>query len=165
MSRLTQISGAHFRFFGDHLRDKRSWHWAAWFYRAYVALNPRDAALQVQLGNCSKEAGSLANAARAYECALALNPDDTETRAELQILRGALSTPEYHADTALKVDELTSKAAERVISELSQEVCPPKFGFVLLNESASGTTLMSKKNRQLQLETQLQRLIAEISRY
>ena len=89
------------------MRDRRRWRRAAWFYRAYVALNPRDAALQVQLGNCLKEASNFPNAARAYERALTLNPDDSQTRAALQFVRGVPSTRVSHAVTALKLEQVS----------------------------------------------------------
>jgi glycosyltransferase involved in cell wall biosynthesis len=68
---------------GDRARDAKRWSEAAKHYAAYLKNNPNDVSIRIQLGNCLKEAGQLANALDAYKTAIAL--DDRHADGHLQI--------------------------------------------------------------------------------
>ncbi len=68
---------------GDAARDSRDWAGAEQGYRAYLALEPADAALWVQLGHALKEQGKLAEAEAAYVQASTLAPTEADTQLQL----------------------------------------------------------------------------------
>jgi glycosyltransferase involved in cell wall biosynthesis len=63
----------------DFARDQSDWHNAVSLYTRYLAANPRDAAIWVQLGNCAKEANLYSRSAFAYQRALKIDPNSSDT--------------------------------------------------------------------------------------
>ncbi len=68
---------------GDAARDRRDWAEAAIQYERYLALNPDDAAIWVQLGHARKEAGDLPAAEQAYRIAQERQPRDHDIALQL----------------------------------------------------------------------------------
>jgi tetratricopeptide (TPR) repeat protein len=68
---------------GDAARDRRDWAAAEQGYRAYLAAEPTDAAIWVQLGHALKEQGLLAEAECAYGQAALLAPGEADTQLQL----------------------------------------------------------------------------------
>ena len=58
---------------GDRFRDDKCWSEAAAEYAEYLKRVQKDVPIRVQLGNCLKEAGRLAEALEAYELAISLD--------------------------------------------------------------------------------------------
>ncbi|MBS7789116.1 glycosyltransferase [Roseococcus sp. SDR] len=68
---------------GDAARDRRDWAEAASQYDRYLALQPDDAALWVQLGHARKESGDLPAAELAYRAAQERQPRDHDIALQL----------------------------------------------------------------------------------
>ncbi len=68
---------------GDAARDRRDWAEAAAHYERYLAFNPEDAPLWVQLGHARKEAGDLPGAEQAYRTAQERKPRDHDIALQL----------------------------------------------------------------------------------
>lgn len=68
---------------GDAARDRRDWPEAAAQYERYLALQPEDAPLWVQLGHARKEAGDLPGAEQAYRTAQERQPRDHDIALQL----------------------------------------------------------------------------------
>jgi tetratricopeptide (TPR) repeat protein/glycosyltransferase involved in cell wall biosynthesis len=68
---------------GDRARDAKRWSEAAAHYVEYLKHNPSDVPIRIQLGNCLKEAGQLAEARDTYKIAIDL--DDKNADGYLQI--------------------------------------------------------------------------------
>jgi glycosyltransferase involved in cell wall biosynthesis len=79
-------SGDASRRAGDRARDARRWNEAAAHYADFLERNPGNVDIRVQLGNCLKEDGRLADALIAYDLAIKLN----ETHADAYLQRGHL---------------------------------------------------------------------------
>lgn len=82
---------------GNALRDARRWTEAAAEYRRWLAGNPEDAAIWIQLGHMLGEAGDFARAEAAYQEAARLAPDD----ADLALCRGHLARRAGDPEAAL----------------------------------------------------------------
>jgi glycosyltransferase involved in cell wall biosynthesis/cytochrome c-type biogenesis protein CcmH/NrfG len=68
---------------GDTARDARQWEEAAGAYQAYLAGEPADFAIWVQLGHALKESGDRSGSEGAYRTALRLDPDDWDVHLQL----------------------------------------------------------------------------------
>lgn len=67
----------------DAARDRKAWEDAAQQYRRYLELRPEHAAIWVQLGNMLKEQRALDASQTAYEKAIALGLDDSDTHLQI----------------------------------------------------------------------------------
>jgi tetratricopeptide (TPR) repeat protein len=67
----------------DAARDARQWPVAAALYEAYLSDCQNDAPIWIQLGHAHKEAGSDAEAMRAYQTSLALAPNVADTHLQM----------------------------------------------------------------------------------
>lgn len=77
----------------DAARDAGNWPDARRLYQDYLALQPTDGPIWVQLGHARKETGSVDEAEKAYMCALEIDSDSADTHLQLghvQKLRGRL---------------------------------------------------------------------------
>jgi tetratricopeptide (TPR) repeat protein len=68
---------------GDLARDRRDWAAAEAGYAAYLAAQPDDADIWMQLGHALKEQGNRSGAEAAYRKSLALKPDDADAHLQL----------------------------------------------------------------------------------
>ncbi len=68
---------------GDAARDRRDWPEAAIQYERYLAIQPDDAGIWVQLGHARKEAGDLPAAEQAYRTAQERQPRDHDIALQL----------------------------------------------------------------------------------
>ena len=75
----TKRAGEASRRAGDRARDAKRWHEAAAHYQEFLKHHPDDADIRVQLGNCLKEDGKLAEALAAYDLAIQLNDKSADT--------------------------------------------------------------------------------------
>jgi O-antigen biosynthesis protein len=107
---------------GDRARDARDWAGAARAYRAFLAEQPDDFAIWVQLGHAAKESGDFAGADEAYGRALALRPQDADlllNMGHLAKLRGDWAEAAYRYRASYRLEpgddarrELMSDAIE-----------------------------------------------------
>jgi tetratricopeptide (TPR) repeat protein len=79
----------------DAARDAAEWAQAASLYKKYLSKwpNGRNAAIWIQLGNVSKEAGQHVQARAAYQRAIALAPTDAEPQFQLGDLFKRMGAP------------------------------------------------------------------------
>ena len=68
---------------GDAARDRQDWAAAEAAYAGYLAAEPADAAIWVQLGHALKEQGNYPGAERAYRQAATLQPQDADTQLQI----------------------------------------------------------------------------------
>ena len=64
----------------DQARDAGKWEIAARYYRTALSRNPQRSPIWIQYGHVLKEAGSLAEAEKAYRAAVAHNRSDADGR-------------------------------------------------------------------------------------
>jgi cytochrome c-type biogenesis protein CcmH/NrfG len=73
---------------GDMAREHRAWRLAAEHYRAYLRLNPAAFEIWVRFGHMLQQSEQYVEAARAYDTARRLDPDDADLLLKLAELSG-----------------------------------------------------------------------------
>src|SRR5271165_4833890 len=94
---------------GDKARDAQRWSEAANYYSKFLEQNPSDAAIWVQFGNCSKEAGQYKQALEAYNTALALDDSAADTHLQKGHLLKLMERRDEAIDSYLRSFELQPK--------------------------------------------------------
>jgi len=109
---------------GDRARDLSDWKAAAAHYASALALDPLNAAMLVQFGHVSKEAGRWTEAAQAYQTAASLAPNDPDPHLHLGHalkLVGDLEGAKDAYAKALKIDPSFVPARNELISLSARE--------------------------------------------
>jgi len=103
-------------------------------YRDYLAENPSDSAIWVQLGHCLKESGSYRDAETAYDRALALTPEDDDIylhRGHLAKLTGSTADAVYFYKKSLSLrreeDDALKELSALGALDTIREVLPSHF--------------------------------------
>lgn len=110
---------------GDRARDERRWADAAAAYREYLAGEPDDAAIRVQLGHALKESGDRAGAEEAYRTALRIAPDDADIHLQLGHVLKLRGRTEEAIEAYRRSFELESlRATYRELTAIDPEVDP-----------------------------------------
>jgi len=119
----------------DRYRDRGDFVAAIPHYRAYLARNPNDAGIWIQIGHALKEARRYGDAGDAYYRALALTPGSPEVLLQighLEKVLGRISAAYIWYDKALRVDPTFAPALAEMkdrepplavlLSELNEKV-------------------------------------------
>lgn len=161
---------------GDRARDAHDWTNAAAFYRAHLASQPRDAAINVQLGHVLKEAGSFDAALAAYQAAQLRMPHDADLMLSIGHLYKVMGKPKdaltFYRQSAdqdgnrqalAEIDYLQGGQSPPVAKSASSEIVaalkPHCTGLVPVDTT---DVLLAAKGRRLQLSSLDPRIIFEL---
>lgn len=92
--RIAENQAAEFVRAGDSARDARQWSAAAAAYARYLAIQPDNFGIWVQLGHAAKELGDSDESDRAYSQALRLRPRDADLLLNIGHLRKLQGRPQ-----------------------------------------------------------------------
>lgn len=127
MTKLTE-NAELVRASGNSARDRREWLQASLLYQQYLAAQPKDAGIWVQLGHALKESSRFQEAEAAYRSALALTPDDADLHLQIGHLlkltgRTEQAIKSYAASLRLSptmaaYNELTARGQGRLVLDI-----------------------------------------------